>query len=87
MGSDKHLSKLDKVTVLLIVHLDDTPRVLTTADLAPVGRLDLLSGTNNSEGDLGHDLVVLSDGLLVIKLISRALENLDAMVLNVRQDL
>jgi hypothetical protein len=87
VGADEHLAELDKVAVLLVVHLDDTPGVATAADLAAVGVGDLVIGTDNSEGDLGHDLVVLGDGLLVIELVAGALENLDLVVLDVCENL
>lgn len=85
--SDEHLSKLDKIAVLLVIDLDDAPRVGTTANLATIGACDLVVGTNNSEGNLGHNLVVLSDRLLIIKLVSGPLEDLDAMVLDIGENL
>jgi hypothetical protein len=81
------LSKLDEVAVLLVVNLDDTPGVSTAANLATIGAGDLIVGTDNSEGNLGHDLVVLRDCLLVIELVSGALEDLDAMVLDIGENL
>jgi hypothetical protein len=81
------LTKLNEVTVLLVVDLDDTPRVGTTADLATIGASDLVVGTNDSERNLGHDLVVLGDCLLIVELISRTLEDLDTVVFNIGEDL
>jgi hypothetical protein len=81
------LSKLDKIAVLLVIDLNDAPRVGATANLATIGACDLVVGTNNSEGNLGHDLVVLSDRLLIIKLVSRSLEDLDAMMLDIGENL
>jgi hypothetical protein len=83
VSSDQHLAQLDEVTVLLLVDLDDTPRIFTSADLAAIGSGNLVSSTNDCERNLGHDVVVLGDGLLVIKLVPGALEDLDAVVLNV----
>jgi hypothetical protein len=77
------LSELDKVAVLLVVDLDDTPWVATATDFATFGSGDLGVGSNYGEGDLGHDLVVLGDGLLVVKLISWSLEDLDIVVVDV----
>lgn len=85
--ADKHLAQLDEVAVLLVVDLDDTPWVAATADLAAFGSGDLGVGTDNSEGNLGHDLVVLGNGLLVVELVARALEDLDVVVLDVAEDL
>lgn len=87
VGADEHLAELDEVAVLLVIDLDDTPGVGTSTDLAAVGAGDLVGGTNNGEGDLGHDLIVLGDSLLVIELVSGTLEDLDAMVLDVGKDL
>jgi hypothetical protein len=87
VGADEHLAQLDEVAVLFVVHLDDAPRIAAAADLAPVGIGDFVIGTNNSEGDLGHDLVVLRDRLLVIKLVTRPLKDLDLVVLDIGEDL
>ena len=87
VGSDEHLAKLNEVTVLLVIDLDDTPRVGTTADLATIGAGDLVVGTNDSERNLGHDLVVLGDCLLIVELVSRSLEDLDTVVLDIGEDL
>jgi hypothetical protein len=72
--------------VLLVVDLDDTPWVAAATDLAPIGIGDLVGGTNDGEGDLGHNLVVLRDRLLVIKLVARALEDLNLVELDIRQN-
>ena len=58
--TDEHLAELDEVAVLLIVHLDNTPRVFATANLTAVGCLHELVGTYNSEWDLACDLLGLS---------------------------
>lgn len=85
--ANEHLSEFHEVAVLLVVDLDDTPRVLTTAHLTAIGVCDLIVRTNNGERDLGHYLLVLGDGLFVIKLVARTLENLDIVVLDVCQNL
>jgi hypothetical protein len=81
------LSELDKVAVLLVVHLDDTPWVATTADLAAFGCLDLGVGTDDGEWHLRHDLVVLGDRLLVVELVAGTLEDVDVVVVNVGENL
>jgi hypothetical protein len=81
------LSKLDEVAVLLVVDLNDTPGVRTATDLAAVCAGDLISSTDNGERNLGHDLVVLGNGLLVVELVTGALEDLNAVVLDVGQNL
>lgn len=52
VGPDEHLPELDKVAVLLVVDLDGAPGVLSAADLAPVGRLDLSVRPYNRKRDL-----------------------------------
>ena len=87
VGADQHLSQLDKVAVLLIVDLDDTPGVATATNFATVSSGHLVVGTDNSEGNLGHDLLVLGDGLLIVELVAGTLEDLDGVVLDVGKDL
>lgn len=87
VGADQHLAQLDKVAVLLVVNLDNTPGVATTTDTAAISGGDLRVGTNHSEGDLGHDLLVLGNSLLVVKLVAGTLEDLDRMVLDIGKDL
>ena len=48
----EHLAELDKVAVILVVDLNYTPRVCTTADLPTVGRVNELVGTHDCERDL-----------------------------------
>ena len=85
--ANKHLAQLDKVAVLLVVDLNDTPGVATAADLATFGSGDLGVGTDNGKGDLVHNFVVLGNGLLVVELVARALEDLNVVVLDVAEDL
>jgi len=85
--SDEHLAELDEVAVLLVVDLDDTPWVAAATHLAALWSLDLSVGTDDGEWHFGHDLVVLGNGLLVIKLVSRALEDVDVVVVDICKDL
>lgn len=85
--ADKHLPQLDEVTVLLVIDLNDTPWVATATDLTAISVGDLVSRTNNSKGNLGQDLVVLGNRLLVVKLVTGALEDLDLVVLDVGENL
>ena len=87
MCADEHLAELDKVAVLLVVNLNDTPWVATSADLAAIGTGDLGGSSDNCERNLGQDLVVLGNRLVVIKLVARTLEDLDVVVLNIGKDL
>lgn len=85
--SDEHLAKLDKVAVLLVVHFDDTPRVLAAPNLAALGGAHFGVGAYNSEWDLGHDLVVLGNRLLIVVLVAWSFKDLDAVVCDVCKDL
>jgi hypothetical protein len=87
VGADQHLAQLDKVTVLLVVNFDDTPGVATATDTAAISGGDLGVGTDDSEGNLGHDLLVFGNGLLVIELVAGTLEDLDGVVLDIGKDL
>jgi hypothetical protein len=87
VGADQHLAQLDEVAVLLVVDLDDTPGVATAADLTAIGSGDLGVGTDNGERNLGHDLLVLGNGLLVVELVAGTLEDLDGVVLDIGKDL
>jgi hypothetical protein len=73
--------------VFLVVDLNHTPGVATATDLASIGAGHFSIGTNNGKGNLGHDLLVLGDGLFVVKLVARAFEDLNRVVLNVGKDL
>jgi hypothetical protein len=87
VSANQHLAQLDKVTVFLVVHLNDAPWVATAADLATLGVGNLVVGSNNSERNLGHDFLVLGDRLLVIELVAGSLEDLNGVVLDVGEDL
>jgi hypothetical protein len=56
VSADEHLAELDKVAVLLVVDLDDTPGVRTATDGAAVGGLDAVVGTDDSERDLALEV-------------------------------
>lgn len=87
VGTDQHLAQLHEVAVLLVVDLNGTPWVATTTDLTAVGGGDFRVRTNNGERNLGHDFLVFSDGLFVVKLVAGALEDLDRVVLDIGEDL
>ena len=50
--ADQHLAQLDKVAVLLVIDLNDTPRVLTATDLTTISGLDKLVGSDNCKRNL-----------------------------------
>jgi len=85
--ANEHLAQLDEITVVLVVDLDDTPWVLATTNLATFWSGDLGIGSHNGERYLGKNLVVLRGGLLVIVLVSRTFEDLNVVVVDVRQNL
>jgi hypothetical protein len=87
VGSNEHLTELDKVTVVLVINLDYTPRVNTTADNAAIGSLDRLIRTNYSKRNLACYFFGLGDSFLVLVLICGRLEYLDVVVSNVRENL
>lgn len=87
VGADEHLSQLDKVAVLLVVDFDDTPWVSAAANLAAFGCRYFGVGTDDCERYLGHDLVILGNGLLVVELVAWALENIDVVVVDISKDL
>jgi hypothetical protein len=81
--SDEHLAQLDEIAVFLVVNLNDTPRVTTSANLAPIGAGDLRIGTNHSEWNLGHNLVILRNCLIIIEFVTGSFKDLDVVVLNI----
>lgn len=87
VSPDEHLAELDKVAVILIVNLDDTPGVGAATDVTTIRSLDDFIRTNNSERNLAGDFLGLSDGLLILVLVSGRLENVDVVVGNISKNL
>ncbi len=87
MSADEHLAELDEVTMLLVVNLNNTPWVTASADLATIRAGDLGRGSNDSERNLGEDLIVLGDSLIIVKLVAWSLKDLDVMELDICEDL
>lgn len=85
VGPDKHLAELDKVAVVLVVDLHDTPWVCTTANLATVGSLDNPVRANNGKRDLAGNLLGFRNSFLILVLVRRGLEDLDLVVGDVRE--
>jgi hypothetical protein len=54
MGSDEHLTELDKVTMRLVVDLNDTPGIGSSSDTTAVG-----SGNNRVGSDHGERYLAL----------------------------
>lgn len=83
---DQHLSQLDKVAVVLVIDLDDTPRICSSTDAPAISSVNLLVATDDSEGDLAGDLLILRNRLLIVIVVYRCLEDADLVVGNVAQD-
>jgi hypothetical protein len=84
---DEHLPQFDEITVLLVIHLDNTPGVSTAANLPPIRSDDEFVGSNDSEGDFAGNLLVFRDGLLILVVVRGRLEDVDVVVGNIRENL
>ena len=87
IGADEHLTELDKVTVILIVDLDDTPGVGTTTNFTTVWGRNNLVRTNNSERNLAGNLFSLGQRFLVLVLVSGCLEDVNLVEGNICEKL
>lgn len=81
------MSKLDKVTMLFIVDLHNTPWVCTSADMSAIGCLHNLIRTNNSKRNFAGNFLSLCNRLFVFIIVGWRLEDMDVMVSNVGQNL
>jgi hypothetical protein len=81
VGADQDGAELLEVTVVLVLDLRNTPGVLTTLDDTAIVGLDILLGTNNSEGHGSHQAAGVGSGVLVILLHGWGV-NLDALGLD-----
>lgn len=77
MGASQEVSEVDKFAVVLVLHIDDAPSVLSAADLLAIDN-DRLLATDNSKGDDVLDCGV-GGTLLVIELIVVVGIHADAM--------
>jgi hypothetical protein len=84
---DKHLSQFDEITVLLVIHLDNSPRIRAPAYLSAIGSDDNFVRSNNCEGDFAGNLFVLGNGLLVLVVIRGSLEDVNIVMSDVRENL
>ncbi|KAH3671682.1 hypothetical protein OGAPHI_000387 [Ogataea philodendri] len=80
------LSKLDEVTVVLVVDLNNSPWIRSASHYSSVWGLDLVGRPNNSERCLGHDLSGCSSGLLIVVVVFWRVEQLDSLVIYVVQN-
>ena len=71
--------------MILIVDLDHTPWVDSTANLAAIrGSHDLIR-TDDSEGDLAGDFFSLRKGLFVLVVVCGRLEDVDVVERDIRE--
>lgn len=85
--ADKHLAKLDKVTVLFVVNFNHTPWVGTTPDFTAIRGLYNAIRANNSERNLAGNFLCLSNGFLIFVLVRGGLEDVNLVVGNVGKNL
>jgi hypothetical protein len=85
--ANKHLSKLDEITVLFIIHFNNTPRILTSANLATVGGVYKPVRTNDSERNFAGNLLSFSNRLIVLVVIGGCLEDVNVVMSYIRQNL
>lgn len=87
VGANEHLAQLHEIAVILVVDLDDTPRISTTTNFTVVCGLDKVVRANDGEGNLASDLFRLGKCFLVLILVRGCLENLDLVLRDVGEDL
>jgi hypothetical protein len=73
--------------VFLVIHFNNTPRICTASDLAAIRSVDNLVGPNDSKWNFAGNLFCLGNRLLVFVLVCGGLEDVDIVVVNIRQDL
>lgn len=81
VGTDQDRTELLEVAVVLVLHLSDTPGVLTALDNTAIVGLDILLGTDHGERHGGHQAAGVGGSVLVILLDRRGVD-LDTLGLN-----
>jgi hypothetical protein len=87
VGADEHLAQLDKITMFLIVNLNDTPWIATASNLATLWIGDFVVGTNHREWNFGHNFLILSNGFFVIEFVAGSFKDLNGVVLDIGKNL
>jgi hypothetical protein len=82
--SDEHLSELDEVTMLLIIHFNDTPWVCSSTNFEAIRGVHNLVRAHNSKWYFAGNLFSLRNGLLIFIVIGGCLEDVDIVVSDVR---
>ena len=85
--TNEHLAKFDEVAVFFVIDFDNTPRILASTNLTAVGCINELVGADNCERNLAGNFLCFGDGLFVFIIISGCLEDVNVMMLDVRQNL
>ena len=83
---NEHLSQFNKITMLFIVHFDDSPGVLPCPDDPAITHLHGRVGTDDCKWHFGHDFSVFGDGFVVIEFVAGGFKDLDLVVFDVGQD-
>lgn len=81
VGADQDRAELLEIAVVLVLHLGNTPGVLTTLDNTAVVGLDVLLGTDDGERHGSHKAAGVGSSVLIILLDGWGV-NLDALGLN-----
>jgi hypothetical protein len=87
ISADQHLSELDKVAMILIIHFDDTPWISPSAHLTAIRSSHNLVGADNSKGYFAGNFLVLGNSLFILVFIRGRLEDVDIVMCNIRKDL
>jgi hypothetical protein len=73
--------------MVLVVNLDDTPRVGPSANVLPVRSHDDLIGTDDGERNFARNFLCFCYGLLIFVLVGWGLENVDVVISYIRKNL
>jgi hypothetical protein len=74
VGANQDRTELLEVAVILVLHLGNTPSILTTLDDTAVVGLDILFGTNDGERHSSHQAAGVGGGVLIVLLNWRGVD-------------
>jgi hypothetical protein len=83
----KHLAKFDEVAMVLVVNLDDTPRVGPPANMMAAWRHDDPIGTDHSKRNFARNFLRFCYGLFIFVLVGRCLEDVNIVIGYIRKNL
>jgi len=78
--SYKHLAKLDKVAMFLVIDFDDTPWVRPPANMSVVWCDDDLIRTDHGKRNFARDFLRFCYSLLIFVLVGGGLEDVNIMI-------